>query len=287
MLERIYVEIGNICNLSCSFCAGTKREKRQMSIGQFSQICSKIKGKAKFIYLHVLGEPLCHPLLDKFLKIAKENELPVCITTNGVLIAEKSYIISENANIIHKVSVSLHSLEGNDFKFFNDYLKNAVTFAKEMAEKGIYIVFRLWNNDSSEGKGKNKQNFYIEEFLKKEFLGEWQKRVRGYRLEKNIFLEYDGIFTWPKQSTAEEVDEGFCHGLSSQIAILVDGTVVPCCLDCEGEIPLGNIYNNSLDEILSSEKAKAISKGFSQGKFVHPLCKKCTFARRFKVNNGI
>lgn len=283
MLERIYVEIGNICNLSCSFCAGTKRHKKQMSVEEFKKVCQRIKGKTKYIYLHVLGEPLLHPSLDDFLKIARENMLAVCITTNGVLLSQKGDIISKNADIVHKVSISLHSLEGNDTAEYDNYLRNAVLFAKEMANEGIFVVFRLWNKDSLEGFGKNRQNSYIEDFLKSEYLKDWQNRPRGFRIAKNTFLEYDGIFTWPTKSTAPQTEKGFCYGISSQIAILVDGTVTPCCLDCEGEIPLGNIFEKPLVEILEGEKAKAIKNGFLQGKFTHPLCKKCTFARRFKV----
>lgn len=285
MLERIYIEIGNICNLSCSFCAGTVRSPRQMSTEEFSAVCEKIKDHTKYIYLHVMGEPLLHNQLDSFLKIAQSNSLPVCITTNGTLLSQKGNIILENHEAVHKVSISLHAPEGNGMNELEDYLKNTVEFAKLASSKKIYTVFRLWNKDSDEGQGKNRQNSYIEEYLRKEFKGVWQERPRGYRLDSNVFLEYDSVFTWPSQSKAEEIDEGFCHGLSSQAAILADGTVVPCCLDSNGEIPLGNIFKSTFDEILNSERAKAIKRGFSSARFVEPLCRKCTFARKFKQKN--
>ncbi len=282
MTERIYVEIGNMCNLSCSFCAGTKRPQRQMTAEEFALICEKIKNHTKYIYLHVMGEPLLHPELDSIIKAAKSYSLPVCITTNGTLLEKRGDIILGNSEAVHKVSISLHAPEGNGNFNTEVYLKNAVEFAKSAAEKDIYSIFRLWNQDSDEGKGENSQNCGIEAFLRSAFHTEWQPRPKGFRLKKNIFLEYDGLFTWPSESTADEVNEGFCHGLSGQIAILADGCVVPCCLDADGEIELGNIYRQSLDEILSGKRAVNISKGFSAGKYVEPLCKKCTFARRFK-----
>lgn len=282
MIERIYIEIGNICNLSCSFCAGTNRPPRQMAVEEFAQICQKIKNHTKYIYLHVMGEPLLHPELDGIIKTAKNNSLPVCITTNGTLLETAGNIILQNSEVVHKVSISLHAPESNGDFQTEIYLKNASEFAKSAAEKGIYSVFRLWNRDSDEGKGENSQNDNIEAFLHSEFIGEWQVRPKGYRISKNIFLEYDGLFTWPSESIADEVTEGFCHGLSGQLAILADGCVVPCCLDSNGEIELGNIYTQSIEEILSGERATAMLKGLSAGKFVEPLCKKCTFARRFK-----
>ena len=286
MLERIYIEIGNICNLDCSFCGGTVKPKKQMTCEEFALICEKIKNKTKFIYLHIMGEPLLHKDLTDILKIAKENNLPVCITTNGTLLKEKGEILLKNNDCVHKVSISLHSPEGNGITDFDNYLETAVSFSKAAAQKEIFTVFRLWNKDSAEGIGKNIQNEYIESFLKTEFKREWQTRPRGYRLDKNIFLEFDGVFTWPSNSKADSITNGFCHGLSSQIGILADGTVVPCCLDSNGEIELGNIFKSSLEEILNGARATAIKQNFAKGKIFEPLCQKCTFARKFKIRNN-
>lgn len=255
-----------------------------MTTEEFTIICEKIKNHTKYIYLHVMGEPLLHPELDSIIKIAKNYSLPVCVTTNGTLLASEGKIILENSDAVHKVSISLHAPESNGNFNTENYLINAVNFAKSAAEKGIYSVFRLWNRDSSEGKGENSQNENIESFLHKEFPDEWKPRPKGFRLAKNTFLEYDGLFTWPSKSNADEVTDGFCHGLSGQLAILADGSVVPCCLDANGEIELGNIYTQTLEEILSSERAVKMARGFSAGKFTESLCKKCTFARRFGKN---
>lgn len=282
MLERIYVEIGNICNLNCSFCHKTKREKRVMSVDEFKAVVSKIKGNVKYVYLHVLGEPLLHKDLPEILKLASENNLKICITTNGTLLKTKGeYLL--NCKAVHKVSVSLHAPEGNGQTELKDYLKNVTEFSSLAAEKGIYVVFRLWNEDSAEGKGKNTNNTFIEEFLKAYFTEDWKPHGKGLRLARNIFLEYDGVFTWPAESSVDKKERGFCYGLSSQLGILADGTVVPCCLDADGDVPLGNIFNQSLEEILNSKRSKDIKNGFLNGKAVEPFCQKCSFKNRFKV----
>ena len=284
MFDRVYVEITNICNMKCSFCPGTKRKKASMSIEKFKEILDKLKGHTEYIYLHVMGEPLLHPELDSILKSVCELGFKACITTNGTLLEKEKDVLIKNKDCIHRISVSLHAPEGNDFQSsLDEYLDSVLGFAKEFSVLDKNVIFRLWNLDSEEAKGKNEKNSYILEKLRSCYAGEWTKRYSGYRLAYRTFLEYDGIFTWPIESDAEPTDVGRCYALSRQIAILVDGTVVPCCLDSEGQIALGNIFDSELDEILSSGSAKEILEGFRQGKMIHPVCKKCTYARRFKV----
>ena len=280
-LNRAYVEIGNICNLSCSFCAGTRREPRQMTEEEFRFVLTALQPHTDYLYLHVMGEPLLHDLLGRFLEIAGELGFRVCITTNGTLLGERGGVLLDRAETIHKVSVSLHSMEGNGIEALGAYLDSVTDFASRAAERGIYTVYRLWNLDSEEGSGANGDNAAIEAHLKKLYPDEWQKRWNGYRLAERIFLEYAGVFTWPTESEAEPIDTGSCHGVLDQIAVLADGSVVPCCLDCEGEILLGNIYATPLRDILSSERASAMREGFRSGRMVERLCKTCTYARRF------
>lgn len=283
MLERAYVEIGNICNLSCSFCPGTQREPRQMAEAEFRAVCQRLAGRVKFLYLHLMGEPLLHPGLDIFLKIMKEFDFKTCITTNGTLLKERASVLLKHSDAVHKVAISMHAPEGNRISgAIDEYMNHVMDFAESAAERGIFTVLRLWNLDSAEALGKNLQNAHIEKTLKARFPEQWQRRHKGYRLSRNIFLEYDGVFVWPSESAAAESESGYCHGLTQQIGILVDGTVVPCCLDSEGSVALGNIFENSLEHILSSQRAKQITEGFRCGKLTEPTCRKCTYARRFK-----
>lgn len=290
-LNRAYVEIGNVCNLACSFCPGTTREARRMTEAEFCCVAEKLRPHTEYLYLHVMGEPLFHPTLDRFLLIASEYGFRVCITTNGTLLGTRGNVLLSHAETIHKVSISLHSMEGNDVVSAVEgeldgrteaYLHSAVDFAYEASARGIYTVFRLWNLDSAEHKGSHRENDAILSYLHTAFPDEWKERHDGMRLMKNVFLEYAEIFTWPTESEAEEQESGFCHGLCDQIAVLADGTVVPCCLDSEGEIALGNLYDSTLDAILASDRATAMREGFRNRKLVEPLCRTCTYARRFR-----
>ena len=281
MLDRVYVEIGNICNLKCSFCPGTKRAARRMSALEFESVCRKISGKCENVFLHVMGEPLYHPEIEEILSIAEKYSLKISLTTNGTLLSSRRELLLRYRDILHRVSISLHAPEGNGKSIGKGYLSSAISFAKEMAPLGVNVIFRLWNLDTDERAGQNSENAFIEDELHREYPEEWQKRYSGYRIAYRTFLEYDGIFVWPSESCAVGTDRARCHALKQQVAILADGTVVPCCLDSDGNIPLGNIFVSDLDEILSSEPAVAIARGFAAGKAVHPLCKKCTYRERF------
>jgi radical SAM protein with 4Fe4S-binding SPASM domain len=282
--SRVYVEIGNICNLSCSFCPKTSRELRQMSVSEFDLICKRLHGRVKSLLFHVMGEPLLHPNLGELLKIAKEYGFPVSITTNGVLLPERGHVILENAEAVHRVSISLHAIEGNGGDVSRGaYLLGAIKFAKKLTALDKNAVFRLWNLDTDQRQGSNSQNGEAESILRLHYPEPWEKRYTGYRMAYRTFLEYDGIFTWPSECLGDERERGTCHALSRQIAILADGTVVPCCLDSEGLMPLGNIFRQELEEIMESKLAADMLCGFREGKLIHPVCKKCTYSMRFKI----
>lgn len=110
MFNRAYVEITNVCNLACSFCPGTRRPAGYMRPEDFRLLAEKLRGHTAYLYLHVMGEPLLHPQLEEILAIARQLDFRVCITTNGTLLPRRGHALAG----VHKVSVSLHSFEGND-----------------------------------------------------------------------------------------------------------------------------------------------------------------------------
>ena len=283
MLQRAYVEIGNVCNLRCSFCPTLRRPPRQMSVEEFRTVAEKLQGVTKTLYLHVMGEPLCHPDLKKILRIAGEMGYRICVTTNGTLLRARGSALLSFAPYIHRISISLHCMEGNGAEeSLASYLDGVLDFARRSASLGIYTVFRLWNLDAEGRTGANRENETVEATLRAAYPEPWQKRWSGWRVGENTFLEYAGIFTWPTESTADAEEDGTCHGLMDQIAVLADGTVVPCCLDAEGEIPLGNLFETDMDTILSSPRATAMREGFAAGRMTEELCRRCTYARRFR-----
>ncbi len=273
--QKIYVEISNLCNLSCAFCPGTRRPKGRMTPADFAILAPKLRPYTDFLYFHLMGEPLCHPQLEEFLQIAHSHGFRVILTTNGTLLARHQSMLLESP-ALHKVNISLHAFEANDLAVpFDRYLADCFAFGQ--AAKGEkLVVYRLWNQG-----GADTQNQTILAGLAKAFPQPWVTEKRGTRLAKGTYLEYGEKFDWPDLQLPEGSDRVFCYGLRDQLGILWDGTAVPCCLDHEGDLSLGNLLVQDMEDILENPRAKAIYDGFSQKKAAEPLCRRCGYARRF------
>ncbi len=274
--RKVYLEISNICNLKCSFCPGTRRQAHAMDEAEFTALARKLRPWTNFLYFHLMGEPLCHPRLGAFLEIAGGMDFRVILTTNGTLLGKCQGLLL-GSPALHKVNISLHAFEANDLAIpFSQYLRDCMEFGQAAQGKRI-VCYRLWN-----AGGLDARNREILDALHAAFPGPWASERRGMRLGDRVYLEYGDKFDWPDRNAEDGGSQVFCYGLQDQIGVLCDGTVVPCCLDHEGDIPLGNLHSQSLEQILDSPRARAIFEGFRQGRAAEELCRKCGYARRFR-----
>lgn len=272
--RKVYVEISNICNLKCSFCPGTHRAPKMMDITEFKRVINQVAPFTDYLYFHLLGEPLLHPNLADFLNICEENNLKVIITTNGTLLKSQQEVLI-HSNSHYKTVISLHSFEANLNQNFNDYINNCLSYAKTAEGKKI-VVLRLWNSG-----GEDKLNQNILQKIEAVFPSPWRDTRGGKQIGNNIYIQFGDKFDWPDINNTNDSETAFCYGMRDQIGVLCDGTVVPCCLDNNGEINLGNLFENDLGDIINSPRAVNIYNGFSNRKAMERLCKKCTFARKF------
>ena len=280
MLRKVYLEITNVCNLHCSFCPGTTRPPRFLTVDEFHTLAARLVGHTEYLYLHVMGEPLCHPHLAEILDIAAALGFRICLSTNGVLLPALSDMLLSRAASLYKISISLHSHEANGGEDPETYLHDCVVFQKAAGEAGIIAVLRLWNRDG-ENPAQNTQNTRILHLLHAAFPAPWTEVRGGPRMAKGCYLEWGERFTWPIERAGKADTGRFCMALRDQAAVLCDGTVVPCCLDSEGKIALGNLFDTPFAEILSAPRARAIYDGFSHRSAVEPLCRTCGYATRF------
>lgn len=278
--QKVYLEITNICNRNCVFCPGTARSPAMMDEESFRTIAARLQGQTGFLYFHLMGEPLLHPQLARFLQIAHELGFRVILTTNGTLLPKVSPVLLASP-ALHKVNISLHSFEANAEGDMEDYLSGCTDFASAAASRGITVSFRLWNEDGAETTGLQARNPEILAQLHRAFPASWEENSRGCRLTERIYLNCGERFDWPALTAKDRGSEVFCYGLKDQIGVLCDGTVVPCCLDSDGSIPLGNLLRQSIEEILSAPRTQAMIEGFRRRCASEDLCRRCGYARRF------
>ena len=274
MYTRVYVEITNICNMRCSFCHGHSRTPGRMDETMFAHILQQLTNQTKYIYYHLMGEPTIHPDLPRFIRMATQAGFMSVITTNGTLLAKRQQELI--AAKPHKFNISVHSFEGEDQTDFENYVNEIADFADAANQAGIIINFRLWNKGFDGGRNEK-----ILEILRRKLPGQWAENTRGYRIREKLYLEWGDRFGWPDKAGEIQSDEVFCHGMRDHFGILCDGTVVPCCLDSDGIINLGNVLQQNVSEILSSPRATAMVRGFDRRRATEDLCRRCPYAQRF------
>lgn len=286
--KKFYLEITSVCNLACSFCPPTIRARQFVSVEDFAKRLDQIKPHTDYINLHVKGEPLLHPNIDKLLDISYDKGFKVNLTTNGTLINKRKHQLL-NKPALRQMNFSLHSFDGHEGSVDREgYVSSVLTFIKEATSQSDLIVsLRLWNLSEDNMTNIEKQrNRNILEKIERAFELPYKIEEKitpgsGMKIADRIFINQDYEFQWP--SLQEEADDGkgFCYGLRNQAGILSNGTVVPCCLDGEGVIDLGNINDSSFSDIIAGDRATKLVDGFSQRVAVEELCRKCGFRKRF------
>lgn len=286
--HRAYIEITNVCGLACSFCPPKTQSTLTMSLSFFESILLQLSEYTRDIALHVMGDPLVLSNLDDYLEIAHRLGFSVMITTSGFYLD-----VPRRRMLFHpcikQVNISLNSFNKNSVsRSFETYMENILAFCDEKLglSREFFINLRLWNLDEKCSEAMfNEQLFalleqhfgLVEGFIGYSVSGERQ----SIRLASKILLHFDRYFQWPTLKN-EVSGDGYCHGLSKQIAILADGRVVPCCLDGDGIVELGNLHTINLGKILASERACTIVNGFKEGHAVEELCQKCSYKKRFE-----
>lgn len=271
--KKIYIEITNRCNFNCSFCCPSVREKKFVSPEEFSAILFSIKPYTNYIYLHVLGEPLLHPQLDSLLRLAHQEGFHVNLTTNGSLIRSRRDLLM--ASPIRQFNVSLHDAEENvPQSRWISYFDEVFSFAK-VKSTDSYFSLRLWNRvDGSLSEFNRICLSHMSDFWHVDLSDAMTSR--NTKLFDHVFFQNAARFSWPGTANLQ-IRERNCYALKDHVAILVDGTVVPCCLDAEGAIPLGNVLRQPFGDIISSPRAMSILEGFRRHEAVEPLCLDCGF----------
>ena len=263
--KKIYIEITNSCNLNCDFCIKNSRKLEFMKKDSFIKVLDKIKNHTNYLYFHILGEPLMHPNINEFIDYASNN-FKINITTNGYLIDK----IRDNKNI-RQLNISLHSFDLKYHITLDEYMDKILEVSDILSQNGTYISFRFWLNNKHSLKMLEKINKYFHTNIS------LTNTDSNITIKENVFVSISHQFIWPSLDNDSVNYNGTCYALKDHIGILVDGSIVPCCLDTKGDINLGNIYSESLESIISKDRTQNIIKGFKNHKKYEELCQKCNF----------
>ncbi|WP_368030712.1 radical SAM/SPASM domain-containing protein [Arcobacter sp. s6] len=283
----MHIEITNICNLKCTFCPPKILPNGTMSLEKFDDLNFQLKPYTKELAYHMVGDPLVLSNLNEYLNISLKHDLKVNITTTANNINKKHYLALMNPTI-KQINFSINSYNANSHKkTLDEYLNPILDFVKFAQEQKheYFINFRIWNLDEEKSaKEFNKKVFdKINETFNTEINIEevYKERPKNIRIDRKIFFNFDEYFNWPSLENKFVSTKGFCYGLDSHFGILTSGDVVPCCLDQNACINLGNTNTTQISDILNSNRVKAIQNGFRKNEIVEELCQKCEYRTRF------
>ncbi len=285
---RIYIELTNVCGLSCSFCPAKELPSRQMDLGFFESLIMQAKVYTKEIACHVVGDPLTLFNLSDYLDIIHKHGLKAMLTTSGYFLKKHTYDTLFHP-CVKQINISLNSFNKNDTSItFEQYITPVLNLchAKIERRKELFINLRVWNLD--EMMSERVFNEILFARLSEAFDCEldldnvYKEQPKSIRLAFKVLIHFDNYFEWPSLNN-KNYGDGTCQGLQSHVAILASGKVVPCCLDCDGIMELGDLHHKSLKEILSDKRSKNMIEGFKEGKAVEELCQKCSYKERFNT----
>ena len=140
-VNRLHMELTNICNFSCEFCPDSKmkREKGIMSLEFARAILDEVARTkaAKTVHFHVMGEPTLHPHLVEIAAYAGSLRIETCLTTNGSRLDSK--LLGELARAgVGKIIISLQTpdertfaLRGSKGLTFDEYAEGILGIARQ------------------------------------------------------------------------------------------------------------------------------------------------------------
>ena len=289
-----------------------QRPKKHMDFELACSALRQIKNDrvGENVYFNYLGESLLYPHLFELFSLADELGLNSHLITNGSLLSGENLSKLRRANISSiKISHDSSSqqvadIHGNRAFPPEKILANIRALVGELSESktdiGIVLMTSLPGHDRgitgvhliSEPDQMKVEIEQILELLKpvmpvkswEEIQPEvkkldwtwWNPKIR---LGERLFLEIRPVLNWANIGLAkgpvEKTTKGYCNTLREKVGILVNGDVVLCCVDYNGENILGNIAEDSLGQILKSELAVRVLEGFDRGEVVLDKCQAC------------
>jgi len=273
-----WLDIHRGCNLRCVMCPqskGLKPRLMRMSLDMFQGVIDDVCETRPLVRLYMSGEPLLHEDLLEMIAYAAARHCQTAIHTNATLLAPE---VSEKllASSLNYLSFSFDGCSAAVY----EQLRPPAKF--ECVESNIrhYLGLRRQGGRGPHTAVEIIRMRETDRWLQ-DFVGRWttdgidEVRIAEYMTWHGL-VEDRRVENAPPGAGYNPCAAPFNHG-----CILSDGTVVPCCLDVDGEMPLGNVTEKSFREIWRGNDYRRLRLAILTGTFPSGcICDGCDNALR-------
>lgn len=276
---HIDVELNMTCNYACVMCPRTAMNIKNQGQVMEPELYKKIIDEGKregllSVDFGDLGEALLRPDLVELIKYATDAGIPDRILhTNASLLTEETSQRLLDAGIT-KFTVSLDAFSKESYekiRIGGDYDKvvaNVLKFLELKKKRGLsYPIVRLSFIRMS-----------LNEHEVEPFVNFWKDKVNHIAIQEyiNPGKLQDNSLKSSSSEFKEKPKKFVCTQLFQRLVIRWDGTIMPCCVDYENALALGNAHTMTLKEAWRSKKLQALRDIHLAGKFeTIPACKLC------------
>jgi hypothetical protein len=267
LIKAVQIQTVDSCNASCISCPYRLiyHSHKTMDTVLFKKIIHELKKHCRekcLIDFFLENEPFLDSELFDKIAYAKQimPKITVGIITNGILLSQNI------ENIIKYVDNIFVSMDGCDSETYNIIHKTNITESDWEEMNKCYNILENSHIKTNRNRYYKLENETSQEFVKRYLKS--KKYTRGGILNHITPIKYKKL-----------------HGCKKNIPwnwinILVDGTVILCCMDYTRSTVLGNIKHQTLEEIFNSHlyqnvMLKVEGKIDSKDDFI---CKNCELA---------
>ncbi len=288
---RMHIEVTNICNFKCIFCApynstGLAPKKQNMPFPLFRKIIDdlgRFPQKLKKMYFHNFGEPLVNKNLPAMIQYAKDHDVTerTELITNGSLLSPEVNRALVRSGLDH-MTISIEGITEQDYLRIAKYKMNYTRFVDAI-------------RDFYHNRGRCTVHIKIADIA----LRSKEQEERFYdifgAIADSVFVEnivnQDAAYSYPELNMLKSVfpkgqygedlqDIEVCPSLFFMLAVNSDGSVSPCCVDWKRRISVGHCSNQSLREIWHGTPLNQLQILHLTGKrHQHAICSKCNYLK--------
>ena len=275
---EISFEISDKCNYRCSFCPRNSEFKRELDfdLGKkdvslpFSTYKAVIdNGKENNLFsvsFSTGAEALIEKDLPRFISYARENDIiDIRVTTNGFQLNDKNIHNIVDGGVTF-IGISIDAFKPETYKMLRKHQLNRI----------VNNVTRLV--DYKKEKGSQFPIIRVSFVKTKENIGEMQDFLHFWR-DKVDIIDFQDLYTY-EYCTQEDAKRNnfFCAQPWQRANVWADGKVTLCCSWTAQKEEVGNIADNTIDEIWNSARAKDFRDSLA-GKNYKQACLWCVASR--------